>query len=380
MLQSKRSNGLLRWWWSIDSTALLIVLSIILIGLFLNATASPAVANRIGVSYFHFLNRQLIFLLISLCIITILALIDKKYIKVISMLGFVITIALMVLVLFIGDEAKGARRWLNILGFSLQPSELLKPFYIILIALILSKKDKELHKRYDFKKLYLCLLIHVIILSLLLLQPDFGMAMTISIVTAGQLFVSGLPIILVVLAVTVLCGSIVSAYYVFPHVARRIESFLNPDNHANYQVEKSIESYVKGGFFGKGPGEGSIKMTLPDSHTDFIFAVAGEEMGIIFCIIVVALFISFLVRGMLKMSQSKDLFEIYAIIGVLMYFGIQSVFNIGVTLHLFPTKGMTLPFISYGGSSAICFAILTGLYLSLTKKSSINSQYYLYGK
>jgi cell division protein FtsW len=378
MLYSKRSSRLLNWWWSIDSVAFIVVLSIILIGLFLNATASPVVAERIGMPYFHFLSRQAIFLCLSVFIIIAFTLLEKRHIKIIGLIGFVIIFILMVLVLFIGDETKGAKRWISLVGFSLQPSELLKPFYMLLIALILSMKTKVQQNYWG--NVYTCLAIHIVVTSLLLLQPDFGMTITISLVTATQIFVSGLPIIWLIISAILLLIVSFSAYHTLPHVAKRIESFLDSENHANYQVQKSLESFVRGGFLGTGPAEGSVKMALPDSHTDFIFAVAGEEMGSVFCIVIISLFIAFLVRGLSKLSESNDMFDIYAIIGILMYFGIQSVVNIGVSLHLFPTKGMTLPFISYGGSSVISFAILTGIYLALTKKTHNSIRYHGYIK
>ena len=377
MLQNKRSSRFLNWWWSIDSLMFLLILFIILIGAFLTATASPGVAVKIGISPFHFLYKQLIFLSMALAIIIIISLMSKKAIKRLALLGFFITIILMIIVLFIGDETKGSRRWITIAGFSLQPSEILKPFYALIVALILSS--------YHYKKrlfhlkswnIYICLTIHLMICLLLLMQPDFGMAITISMVTIGQFFVAGLPLIWVLIAMVLFVSGTFAAYKIFPHVASRINNFFNSEENLSYQVEKSIESYANGGIFGKGPGEGFVKLVLPDSHTDFIFAVAAEEMGAIFCTIIIVLFASILIRAMIRISNIKDLFIIYTVAGTMMYFGIQSIFNIGVTLHLFPTKGMTLPFISYGGSSALSFAIAIGIYLSLTKKSILlNAQH-----
>ena len=378
MLKNKRSSSFLNWWWSIDSLMFLLILSIILIGVFLTATASPGIATKIGAPSFHFFYKQLIFLSIALATIIMISLMSKKAIKCLALFGFFITIILMILVLFIGNETKGAKRWITIANLSLQPSEILKPFYALIVALILSS--------YHYKKrlfhlkswnIYICLIIHSIICSLLLMQPDFGMAITISMVTIGQFFIAGLPLIWVLIAIILFTSGTFAAYKIFPHVASRIHSFLNPEDNLSYQVEKSIESYANGGIFGKGPGEGSVKLVLPDSHTDFIFAVAAEEMGAVFCTIVIALFAAILIRAMIRISNIKDLFIIYTIAGIMMYFGIQSIFNIGVTLHLFPTKGMTLPFISYGGSSALSFAIAIGIYLSLTKKSIITNAQHL---
>jgi len=377
MLQNKRSNKLLRWWWSIDSLMFILILSIMLIGAFLTATASPGVAERIGIPYFHFLFKQLIFLSIAVGLIILISLMSKKAIRRLALIGFILTIVLMVLVLFVGDETKGARRWINIIGFSLQPSEILKPFYAVVVALILSSHNHE-KQLFNFGSwnVYICIIMHLIICMILLMQPDFGMTITISMVTIGQFFVAGLPLILVFASIIFFSFAGFAAYKIFPHVATRINSFLNSENDINYQVEKSIKSYINGGIFGKGPGEGSVKLSLPDSHTDFIFAVAAEEMGALFCMMVILLFIFIIIRATIRISTSKELFIIYSVVGIILYFGIQAIFNIGVTLHIFPTKGMTLPFISYGGSSVLSFAVAIGVYLSLTKKTVMpNAQY-----
>jgi cell division protein FtsW len=159
-----------------------------------------------------------------------------------------------------------------------------------------------------------------------------------------------------------------AAYTFLPHVARRIDSFINPEANENYQVEKSLEAYINGGIFGKGPGEGTVKAQLPDSHTDFIFAVAGEEFGAIFGALIILLFMATVIRGIYLLSKEQSLFKIFTGAGILALFALQTIFNIGVTLHLFPTKGMTLPFISYGGSSVLSFAVSFGIFLNLTSK------------
>jgi cell division protein FtsW len=370
MFYFKRSSTILRWWWSIDSAMLLLILSLMLIGVFLNATAGPAVAERIGAPYFHFLYKQLVFLIISVLIIIGISTISRKNIKRLALIGYIILILLLVLALFIGVETKGARRWINIFGVFIQPSELIKPFYTVLIGIILSSQSEQ-KNLFSFKSwnLNLALLLHVLICILLILQPDFGMTATISIVTLSQFFIAGLSMIWLLITSAIMSLGVFIAYQSLPHVASRINKFLNAQENSNYQVTKSLESYLNGGFFGKGPGEGSVKMVLPDSHTDFIFAVAAEEMGIFFCILIVIIYASIMIKSVIRCYQVKDLFVTYSVCGLMMYFGMQSLFNIGVTLHIFPTKGMTLPFISYGGSSMISFAIAIGIYLNLTKKT-----------
>lgn len=365
MITSRRGSKLLRWWRSIDNRMFMLVMVVIAIGAILTATASPAVAERIGVHPLYFINKQLIFLIASVGIICTVSMMDKSWIRKLSPVGFVISAVLLVVVLFIGNEAKGATRWLNILGFSLQPSELLKPFYAVVIGYILA----EGKKREDMPSFRICLGLHAILVLLLLLQPDFGMAMTISVVTLAQFFIAGISVIWLILAIGLCLATSVIAYMLLPHVAKRVQSFLGGDDSGNYQVERSLESHIEGGFLGKGPGEGSVKLVLPDAHTDFIFAVAGEELGAIFCIILIMIFAAIVIIGLLRIAKNNELFSMYSAVGILIYFAMQSAFNMGVTLNLFPTKGVTLPFISYGGSSVLSCALSIGIYLSLTKKN-----------
>ena len=180
-------------------------------------------------------------------------------------------------------------------------------------------------------------------------------------------FVAGIKLSWLLLVLVFFFCGIYGAYLFFPHVAKRIDKFMDPTNSSNYQVQKSISSYLNGGFFGKGPGEGTVKYVLPDAHTDFIFAVGAEEFGLIFCIIIVVAFAIFILRAFWNLTKSSNLFHIYAIFGIMMHFAMQFLFNIGVTLNIFPTKGMTLPFISYGGSSMLAFSIAAGIYLNLSK-------------
>lgn len=372
MRRSDRLNPFLRWWWSIDSVMLTLVLVLMLVGAFLTATASPAVAMRIGVSSVHFLYKQLIFLSISAVLVILISLFSTKAMKRFVFIGFLGTITLMVLVLFVGYETKGAKRWMNLLSFSLQPSEFIKSFYAVITAFILASvyEQKQLFSLRAWN-IYVCCGLHVFICILLLLQPDFGMAMTISVVTVGQFFIAGLPILWVVLLIMIFISSIFMAYYMLPHVQYRIDSFIKSEDAMSYQASKSVESYASGGVLGRGPGEGVVKLSLPDAHTDFIFAVAAEEMGAIFCIFIIIILVAITVKAIVRIADMRDIFVIYAVSGLMLYFCIQSIFNIGVTLHLFPTKGMTLPFISYGGSSTFSFAIAMGLYLNLTKRQSV---------
>lgn len=362
------SNSLRKWWWTLDSVSLVLILSILLIGALLITTASPPVAERLKLSSFYFVHRQFVFLGLALVLMVFISSLDEKKLKRLILMGFLACLFLMVIVLISGDEVKGARRWMNILGVSIQPSEIMKPIFIFLVGLVLSEK----YNRANFPAFSIAIGLHLLLCVLLILQPDFGMVITYTVVLAGQLFLAGLSIwwVVLVAAVGILGGF--GAYFMLPHVARRIDNFLNPDAGDNYQVEKSMDSYVNGGMFGVGPGEGTVKSHLPDSHTDFIFAVAGEEFGAIASSIIMLIFLSLILRGLYLLYKEQNLFKIYVSGGIIILFALQTVFNIGVTLHLFPTKGMTLPLISYGGSSAISFAICFGIFLNFTRKQNMS--------
>ncbi|WP_322497691.1 FtsW/RodA/SpoVE family cell cycle protein [Candidatus Cyrtobacter comes] len=357
----RRGSKIGSWWWSIDSMTFLIVLFLMVISLLLVGSAGPAVAVRIGAAKFHFFQRHLVFICISLILIVFISCFSRKIVKLLSIFGFFIILSTLILLPYFGNEIKGAKRWFSIMGFAFQPSEFLKPFYAITIGSILSKDYKE---RFLF-----CITAHIIVISLLMLQPDFGATVTISMVVGIQLFISGIPLLWVFYILFFMGFVFFVAYNSMPHVASRINNFLYPEQTENYQVTKSLQSFESGGLLGRGPGEGVVKYSLPDAHTDFIFSVAAEELGVIFCMLLLLLFLIIFIRGVLVSTKTNDKFIIYSTVGLLSYLVIQSTFNSGVSMNLFPTKGMTLPFISYGGSSIISFSIAIGIYLSMTKKS-----------
>lgn len=363
-MNTRRANHYFsKWARSIDLLMILAIFAIIIIGAMLITTASPSVAERLGLPPFYFANKQFFFLSISVIMMMAISTMNEKLVKRFAFAGFLLFLLMMIVVLFIGEEVKGARRWISLMGFSLQPSEFMKPFFAVVVGFVLAK-------RHDINRLpsfAICSLLYLIIVALLALQPDIGMSIAFTLVTAAQFFLAGLPIVFIVIVAICAVFAAFGAYLILPHVAKRINSFLNPEENENYQVEKSIEAYINGGLLGKGPGEGTVKNVLPDSHTDFIFAVAGEEFGALFASFIIMLFLFVILRGCYRIYHTKNLFHIYAAAGLLMYFALQSIFNIGVTLHLFPTKGMTLPFISYGGSSILSYAIIIGLLLNFTR-------------
>jgi cell division protein FtsW len=363
-------NFLWRWWRSIDQQTVIALAILFGFSLMLVTTASPAVASRIGLNESYFAVRQVFYLGASAIIILILSCFDKKWIGRTALLGFCISLILLVLVKFFGYEVKGAKRWISLGGFSMQPSEFVKPFFAVVTAWILSLKKYE-----DFPGFSISLFLYIIVAAILVTQPDFGMFIMISAVWGIQLFVSGMPIIWIIMATVVGMVGVTMAYIILPHVAQRINNFLDPSSGENYQVGKSIMAFENGGLYGRGPGEGTIKQVLPDSHTDFIFAVAGEEFGAIVCVLIAVIFAFIVIRGIIKLLHEEDQYIMLAVTGILAQFGLQSAINMGVTLNLLPTKGMTLPFISYGGSSTLAIGIAIGMLLAFTKKQTNMKKY-----
>lgn len=353
-----------KWWWTVDRLTLSLLAVIILLGAFLVATASPAVAERIGLEPLYFVHRQVVFLALAVPVMLGISLLSPKDIRRLAALAFALGIMSLIVVLIIGSEAKGARRWLFIGGLSIQPSEFVKPVFAVMTAWALARKTES----YGFPGYKVAFALYGIFVALLVLQPDFGMTVTVSAVWGAQLFLAGLPLIWILIAALGGIIGIAGAYIFLPHVAKRINTFLDPTQGDTYQVQRSMEAFSHGGLAGVGPGEGTVKLALPDSHTDFIFAVAGEEMGAITCFVIILLFACVVLRGFIRMQQEQDLFVVYAVSGLLMQFGVQATINMGVALHLFPTKGMTLPFISYGGSSMLAIALGMGMVLGLTRR------------
>lgn len=366
MLALNRTNTSLfgRWWWTVDRVMLGLLATLMLTGVWLVLAGSPAVAERIGLPGLHFFYRQLIFLSVAVLIILSSSMLSVQWIVRLSIGGLLLNFLLMIIVLFVGEEVKGASRWIPIFGFTLQPSEFMKPCFVVVTAWLLAERLRQP----DFPGYRWSMGLLVVAIGLLLLQPDFGMVCTVLAVWGAILFFSGLPLYWFILFGAVGVGGFVLAYLSFSHVAERVNNFMDPAAAGNYQVQKSLEAFRNGGWFGVGPGEGVVKRHLPDSHTDFIFAVAGEEMGILFCIGIVTVMVGIIMRGLWRVRQEKDFFIMLACAGLLMLFGIQSFINIGVTLNLLPTKGMTLPLISYGGSSTLAYALCIGMLLALTRK------------
>lgn len=358
-------SAIANWWWTVDKVLLLLVGLIIFIGVFLNFSASPSVANRIGVGAFHFIKRQLFFLPLAAGLMLFLSMQSLKTIRRTAIIGYVLTIILMIMTLFWGEETKGASRWIRIFGFSLQPSEFIKPTFVVVAAWLF-----EGQKKYrDFPGDLLSMTLYGFTLILLLLQPDVGMSVVVSLVWGFQFFLAGMSLVLVGILGVLGIALLIAAYFLFPHVQVRFQQFLASGNEVSYQVKKAMEAFQNGNIFGMGPGEGVVKMHIPDAHTDFIFAVAAEEYGMLLCLVIVALYACVVVRAMLISCKDNNLFIILAAAGLSASFGLQGIINMASTLHLMPTKGMTLPFISYGGSSLLAVALGMGMLLAITRKN-----------
>ena len=353
------------WWWTVDKTLLGLITLLLFIGIFLNFSASPSVANRIGVGSFHFIKRQLIFLPAAYALMLFLSMQKLKTIRRTAIVAFIITLGLMVLTLFWGEETKGASRWINVFGLSLQPSEFVKPSFAVVAAWLFDGQKKYR----DFPGNLLSTSLFALTVALLLLQPDLGMTIVVTVILCFQFFLAGLSLwIVAALAALGILGG-VAAYFVFPHVQVRVDQFLASENNLGYQIKKSLEAFESGGFFGRGPGEGVVKMNIPDAHTDFIFAVAAEEYGMLLCLFIVGIYAAIVIRTMIISAKDNNLFIILSACALAASFGLQAIINMASSLHLMPTKGMTLPFISYGGSSLLATAFGMGMLLAITRKN-----------
>lgn len=363
---SRNDNSVLsRWWWTIDRWMLLMIVALIVLGLWLAMTASPAVAERIGLDGMHFVKRQGLFLGVGLVAVLVISMMSTTTIRRMAIIGFPVTILLIMATLLIGPEIKGATRWLQIGSFTLQPSEFMKPFFVVTTAWVLSAEFDD--KQIPAKQMSLGLF--VLVAALLVLQPDFGQTVLVSAIWFAQMSLAGLPLLWIGIAMVVGLIGLGAAYATLPHVASRIDRFINPASGDTYQIDKAIEAFGAGGMLGKGPGEGAVKMGLPDAHSDYIFAVVGEEFGAVAGVMLLMLFAGIVVRGLAHLLNEENPFRLLAAAGLIMQFGLQALINVGVNLALLPSKGMTLPFVSYGGSSMLALAIGMGMALALTRRN-----------
>lgn len=364
MLPFKRAsnNKLDRWFFTVNKPILLLVVILLIIGVVLNLTASPYVAIRLGVDSFYFFYRHIFYVVIALIVLIGTSFLSKKQVQKVAAIIFIVSTLAILLVLLLNVEVKGAKRWIYIFGISLQPSEFVKVCFPVVLASVwqqLSIKNKLSG--------YLTItVIYIITTGLIIMQPDLGMVILISLVFAAILFLVEVKLVWILLLAILGVISLVISYLVFSHVYYRIDSFFNSTK--PYQVMKALEALQNGGFFGVGPGKGYFKQYLPDAHTDFIFAVAVEEYGLVFAFILLALFGYLFFLGFKVLQRVKTQFIYISIAGLLVLLMFQAFIHISSNINLIPTKGMTLPFISYGGTSLVANALLVGFLLALSKK------------
>ncbi len=353
-----------RWWWTVDRWALAALVFIMGFGILLIQASTPAVAVKHGWSNLYFVERHLAMLLPAVLVMFSVSLLSPRKVRLLAAAGLLVFVPLLAATPFIGTEIKGAVRWIRVLGlFSIQASEFVKPLFAVTAAWLFTRQCE----RRGFPALSVNIALYLTIVFFLLMQPDIGMVFLLSVIWFGQFFLAGLSALFVGISGVAGIVFLIAAYYIFPHFTVRIDKFLSRSGDT-YQVDKALDAFANGGLFGTGPGEGTVKMSIPDAHADFVFAVAGEELGLLWCLVIIGLFAFIVLRGIRRMSNENSLFIVLAVSGLLIEFGLQAVINLGSTMRLIPAKGMTLPFISYGGSSLFALAVGMGMLLALTRK------------
>lgn len=353
-----------RWWRTIDKWALTSVLLLFMLGMLLGLAASVPLAEKNGLEPFYYVKRQAFFGVVALGVMALVSMLSPVQVRRLGVIGFVgAFIAILALPFFGTDFGKGAVRWLSFGFASVQPSEFLKPGFVVLAAWFMAASQEVAGPP---GRLYSFVLALVIVL-LLALQPDFGQASLVLFSWGVMYFIAGAPIVLLtVLAGMTVLGGVV-AYNSSEHFARRIDGFLSAEIDPRTQIGYATNAIQEGGFFGVGVGEGTVKWSLPDAHTDFIIAVAAEEYGLILVLMIIALYATIVVRSLIRLMRERDTFTRLAGAGLACAFGVQAFINMGVAVRLLPAKGMTLPFVSYGGSSVIASGIALGMLLALTR-------------
>ena len=353
-----------RWWRTLDKSVLTAILILFSIGLLLGLASSPPLAEKNGLAPFHYVYRQAIFGSLALFVMIVFSMLPSKVIRRLGVIGFLLCFVALGLLPFFGtDFGKGAVRWYG-LGFaSVQPSEFLKPGFIVTVAWLISANGQingPPGRLWSF-------IITMLVVALLIIQPDFGQACLILFGWGIIYFVAGASfILLAALALMVLAAGSM-AYSYSEHFAKRIDGFLSPDIDPRTQLGYATNAIQEGGFFGVGVGEGQVKWSLPDAHTDFIISVAAEEYGLFLVVLIILLFTWIVLTSLIRLLKERDAFNRLAGSGLVAMFGIQAIINVGVAVRLLPAKGMTLPFVSYGGSSIIAMGITVGMLLALTR-------------
>ena len=356
------------WWKNIDKYLLFIILGLFLLGLFFSLVSTSLIASdKLNTNSYYFFLKHLIYILLGISILIFFSFLDQKILINISIILFFITLSTLILVPIFGIEVKGSKRWLDLFFFPrFQPVEILKPFFIIVLSLLLSLKNRKLYLKYILSTLLI-----FPILLLLIYQPDIGQSLLISMVWLALVFVSGINIFL--FFVFFLIVGLIASYLIifipkFEYIKNRIISFLDSSSGNNYQADKASDAIINGGFFGKGIGEGTLNTRVPEAHTDYIVSVISEEFGAIIVIGIILIYLIFSYKVIQKINFLNDSKIKLILIGSISIILLQTFVHIGVNIRLLPTTGMTLPFLSYGGSSIISTALISGIILNLTKR------------
>lgn len=355
-----------KWFWTVDRGLLAAALTLIGLGVALSFASSPAAINadQSIVDPFHYSWRMMVWASMGVAIMLTTSLLSPRGVRRIAVLALIGAIVVMAALPFIGNEVKGAARWVNLGPFSLQPSEFAKPSLIVFAAWMFA----ETQKGQGVPGVSIAFGFWALTVGLLLIQPDIGQTVLITVAFGAAFWMAGVPLswIMILGVLAVLCLS--STYFIFSHVADRVNRFLSPEAADTFQVDRAAEAIAAGGLFGRGPGEGVMKRHVPDLHTDFIYSVAAEEYGLVFSLIVISLFAFIVIRGLYRALKLSNPFEQVAAAGLFVLVGQQAIINVAVNLNMMPTKGMTLPFLSYGGSSLIASGLTLGMALALTRR------------
>ena len=359
-----------RWWKNLDKVILSLIISFFLIGLFFSLVSTSLIASdKLDTNSYFFFFKHLVFVFVGMIIILVISMLEKKNLYKISIYIFLATLILLMLVPIIGIEVKGSKRWIDFFLLPrIQPIEFVKPFFIIILALIISNKNFP----YLVGKFIFSMLLTLLIVFLLIIQPDLGQTLLIAFSWITLIFVSGINLILLLsISIIVITSLLYVTFYVskFEYIKNRLLSFFNSETGThNFQSEKAIDSITSGGFFGKGIGEGTLKNRVPEAHTDYIISVISEEFGVIVIMLIIITFLAFIYLIFKKVEKETDSTVRLILIGSGSLILLQAMIHIGVNIRLFPTTGMTLPFLSYGGSSIISISIFSGIILNLTKR------------
>ena len=363
-------NSYYKWWKNIDKSIFFVIILLFFLGLFFSLVSTSLIASdKLNTNSYYFFIKHSIFVFLGFFILLFLSFVERKNLFNLSFLLFFVFFISLILVPFIGIEIKGSKRWMDLGGPfpRYQPIELLKPFFIILVSSALSfNKEKNLYLNYFFSSLIL-----LPIILLLISQPDIGQSMLIILTWLAIIFVSGINLIVFFAFIFLFSSALLYLIFFIPkfeYIKNRILSFLDASSGDNYQSEKASEAITNGGFFGQGIGEGTLNSKIPEAHTDYIVSVISEEFGVLIVIFIMLIYLIFCFQVIKKIENEKDIKIKLILIGSISLILLQTFIHIGVNIRILPTTGMTLPFLSYGGSSIISTAILSGIILNLTKR------------